>query len=375
MLAPWFEERRNQTDPTGGIPAEVLEYELLPRTARIRRGIDRAQDEGVLAHVCHGEASCGRGRAVSRWWSDKLWIICECLFSMALIQARVGPLSTLPSVRLLCCHIETPSLYHVSQHQTHTSIFVHNALDHQPTFPTSSPRTVDQLQVFAVIWIASCPAAKQRFPTQWCNSISWSPYLNLDMLGKNSWDAKALQSGNTTDVQLQAQLDLQGAAVAAAAVDDVQAVDPSSSLWIICAPGVITMAIWIYFVVGSAHVKHALGVQSRFVPTVERLVIRLGECAFTSRAYTATTTTVGRDEYVVCVFAAIGSCPRLFPEFLGACVHASDPRSHAGCAGILPWAVYTARHVTCQELDVLAGWQRKFTCETYDSSQITCRAV
>lgn len=70
-------KRGNRTNLACGIAADVLEYELLPRTARIRRSIDRAQDQGVLAHVCHGEASCGRGRAVSRWWSDKFWIICE----------------------------------------------------------------------------------------------------------------------------------------------------------------------------------------------------------------------------------------------------------------------------------------------------------
>jgi hypothetical protein len=172
--------------------------------------------------------------------------------------------------------------------------------------PTSSPRAVDQLQVFAIIWIASCPAARQRFPTQWCNSISWSPYLNLDILGKNSWDAKALQSGNATEAQLQAQLDSQGAA-AAAAIDDVQDVDSSSSLWIICAPGIVTMAMWIYFIVGSSNVKHALGVQSRFVPTVERLIIRLGACAVASRAYTASKTTVGRDE-CVCVCVCVCVC-------------------------------------------------------------------
>jgi hypothetical protein len=114
MLAPWKEERGNRADPTGGVAAEVLEYELLPRNARIRRGIDRAQDEGVLAHVCHGEASCGRGRAVSRWWSDKLWIICEWFASMALTQPRVGPLPTLPSVGQSYFRIENTVSIHFS---------------------------------------------------------------------------------------------------------------------------------------------------------------------------------------------------------------------------------------------------------------------
>lgn len=135
--------------------------------------------------------------------------------------------------------------------------------------------SVDQLQIFAIIWIASCPAAKDRFPTQWCNSISWSPYLNLDILGKTSWEAKALQAGNATEAQLQAQLTLQEQEVAGA----VLPLDTSSSLWILCAPSIATLATWIYFLLGSAHVKYALGARSRFVPTLERLVIRLGVLA------------------------------------------------------------------------------------------------
>ncbi len=56
--------------------AEVIEYELLPRTALLRKKLDALEDSRCGC-VCHGEPTCGRGAAVSRWWWEKAWVIGE----------------------------------------------------------------------------------------------------------------------------------------------------------------------------------------------------------------------------------------------------------------------------------------------------------
>ncbi len=54
--------------------ADVIEYELLPRTALVRKKLDALED-AKCGCICHGEPSCGRSGAVNRWGWEKVWAI------------------------------------------------------------------------------------------------------------------------------------------------------------------------------------------------------------------------------------------------------------------------------------------------------------
>lgn len=136
---------------------------------------------------------------------------------------------------------------------------------------------VDQVQVLAVIWIASCPAAQQRFPIMWCSGISWSPYINLDLWGRHAWDSKTQEANYTNDELQTGAFQTAAALTTGTAVAYVSDSEASSSIWSICAPALATLLLWFYFLFLQAHLKRASGVHSRFVPAGERLVLRLGE--------------------------------------------------------------------------------------------------
>ena len=103
---------------------------------------------------------------------------------------------------------------------------------------------VDNLQIFAALWVAECAAATKRFPQSWCTGGTQRIlYANLDV---HAWDAYAAKALNSTEQQLSQ----------AAATREWQ---DANSWWLILAPPAVLLLLTVELLLLRESVLLALG--------------------------------------------------------------------------------------------------------------------
>lgn len=117
---------------------------------------------------------------------------------------------------------------------------------------------IDQLQILAVLWVAGCPAASDRFPQDWCVAAGNFAYVNGDFNGMRAYALKAL---NGTE-----------------AVDDEEVYSAQGTRWgwaIMFTPGLLVATTALYFLFIQQKFKYMVGLRARFVPFLERSFLSL----------------------------------------------------------------------------------------------------
>jgi hypothetical protein len=116
---------------------------------------------------------------------------------------------------------------------------------------------VDQLQLFALLWLTECADTDRRFPFVWCTNTMWSPYVNADLNAIWSFEFNALNSSVSLN-------------------DDPNKwiVYDDSKLWVLfSAPSVIILVYIVYIFLFQRKLKQILGLHAWTVPVLERSVL------------------------------------------------------------------------------------------------------
>jgi hypothetical protein len=118
---------------------------------------------------------------------------------------------------------------------------------------------LDQLQIFAILWVTQCADAERRFPFSWCVNTMWSPYINADLNAIWSYEFIALNA-STALTQEPSQIYLNG---------------PVKKWIFFSAPAVLLLLFVVYTFFLRRTLKQFLGLRSWIVPTLERLYLLL----------------------------------------------------------------------------------------------------
>jgi hypothetical protein len=118
---------------------------------------------------------------------------------------------------------------------------------------------LDQLQIFAILWVTQCADAERRFPFSWCIQTMWSPYVNADLNAVWSFEFIALNA-STSLTQEPSRIYLNGPV----------------KIWIFfSAPAVLLLSFVVYVIFIRRALKQCLGLRSWIIPPIERLYLLL----------------------------------------------------------------------------------------------------
>ena len=113
---------------------------------------------------------------------------------------------------------------------------------------------MDQLQLFALLWLTECADADRRFPFIWCTKTMWSPYVNADLNAIWSFEFNALNSTVSLNDEPNKKI-----------------LNGSPMLWVLfSAPAVLILAYVGYFLLLQRKLKQGLRLNAWIVPIFER---------------------------------------------------------------------------------------------------------